>query len=389
MHKILILGIDGYLGWSFALYLGGYDQYEISGIDNYLRRDMVAEIGSQSAIPIPRMTERLDAYRSHFHKNIHFMRGSLTDYNFLYNAIKSIGPDTIIHLAEQPSAPYSMIDIHHTIQTHTNNLLGTLNLLYAIRDINTDIHLIKLGTLGEYGTPGIDIPEGFITVQYKGRQAHLPFPKSPGSFYHLTKVHDTHNIMFASKIWNIRATDIMQGVVYGVQDVVVPRVITLETRFDFDHCFGTVINRFLAQSIIGHSLTVYGKGAQKRGFLPQTDSMKCLKISVDNPPLPGEYRVFNQFDRTYSILELATAIQEISKEYFGITTNIEHLDNPRVEEEEHYYNPENNKLKELGYKPSETNLHDQIITMFSVLLTYKDRILAREHAILPNIRWRR
>ncbi len=296
--RVFIAGVDGYLGWSLAMYLTARG-HEIAGADCYHRRDWVAEIGSQSATPISRMTDRLQAFRENFGINLQFIRGDITDYNFVWNFFRSFEPEAIVHLAEMPSAPYSMMDVHHCIFTHTNNLLGTINILHAMRDICPDAHLVKLGTMGEYGTPNIDIPEGNIEIEYRGRKDTLPFPKQAGSWYHQTKVHDTNNITMACRIWRLRSTDVMQGVVFGTRIDEMGDDERLLTRFDFDQCFGTAINRFCTQAVLGASLTPYGKVHQRRGFFALLDYMQCLAIAIDNPPVKVSYRSFHQFQEVF------------------------------------------------------------------------------------------
>lgn len=382
--KVFIAGVDGYLGWSLSLYLAARG-HEVSGCDLYMRRDWVAEMGSQSATPIRRMTERLEAFRDNFQTNLQFQKGDLRDYNFVLNCFRSFQPDAIVHLGEMPSAPYSMVDVNHAVFTQMNNLIGTLNTLYAMEEACPNAHLVKLGTMGEYGTPNIDIPEGFFTIEYRGRKDTLPFPKQAGSWYHQTKVHDTHNIMFACKIWGLRSTDIMQGVVFGTRIDEMGDDERLVTRFDFDQCFGTAVNRYCAQAVIGHPLTPFGKGGQKRGFLPLRDSMQCLTLAITNPPKPGEYRVFNQFEEVYSVAEFAQKVKKAG-EKLGLKVEIHNLENPRMEMEEHYYNPDHKHLLDLGYKPThdvELELH----IMLNDLLKYHSRIEARKEALIPDIRW--
>ena len=382
--RVFIAGVDGYLGWSLSQYLTerGHD---VGGCDNYSRRDWVAEMGSQSATPIRRMTERLQAFREKFGRSMVFKRGDLTDYNFVWNFLRSYQPEAIVHLGEMPSAPYSMIDINHCVFTQTNNLVGTLNLLHIMRDVCPKAHLVKLGTMGEYGTPNIDIPEGFFEIEYRGRKDFLPFPRQAGSWYHQTKVHDSHNIMLACKIWGLVCTDIMQGVVFGTRIYEMGEDERLLTRFDFDECFGTVINRFCAQAVIGQPLTLYGKGHQKRGFLPLRDSMQCLTLAIENPPEKGECRVFNQFEEVYELTELARKVQKVSGK-LGVKVEVRNLENPRVEAEEHYYNPDHQHLLDLGYHPAH-DIEAEMEIMLKDLMKYRHRIEARAHALIPNIRW--
>jgi len=382
--KVFIAGVDGYLGWALAQHLTARGHI-VAGNDLYLRRQWVEEVGSHSAIPIYSIDERLQAFRDHFGTDLIFREGSLLDYSFLRSFLADFQPDAIVHLAEMPSAPYSMIDQEHAAFTQQNNVIGSLNVLWAMREVCPQAHLVKLGTMGEYGTPNVDIPEGFFEVEFRGRKDKLPFPRQPGSFYHLTKVHDTHNTIFACRIWNLAATDIMQGVVFGTQIDAMGDDPRLRSRLDFDQCFGTAVNRFCCQAVIGHPLTLYGSGSQTRGFLPLRDSMQCLTIALENPPKPGEYRVFNQFEECYSIEELAEKVREAASAV-GLQVEIDHFDNPRTEKEQHYYNPDRQHLIDLGYQPT----HDavaEIRIMLKDLMPHKERILAKRAVLIPDIRW--
>ncbi|MBA7516577.1 hypothetical protein ES705_08625 [subsurface metagenome] len=382
--RVFIAGVDGYLGWSLAVYLTSKG-HEVAGMDMYYRRDWVAEMGSQSATPICRMSERLNAFRENFNKSLDFRRGDLLDYDFVLNFFKSFKPEAIVHFGEMPSAPYSMIDVQHTVFTQTNNIMGTINILYAMREACPNAHLIKLGTMGEYGTPNVDIPEGFFEIEYRGRKDKLPFPRQAGSWYHQTKVHDSHNVMFACKMWGLCSTDIMQGVVFGTRIDEMGDDPRLLSRFDFDQCFGTAINRYCAQAVIGQPLTPFGKGHQIRGFLPLRDSMQCLTIAIENPPQKGEYRVFNQFEEVYDLSELALKVKKVGKG-LGLKVEVRNIENPRIELEEHYYNPDHQHLLDLGYKPTH-DIETEMKIMLTDLMTYKGRIEAKQHALLPDIRW--
>lgn len=382
--RVFIAGVDGYLGWSLAQHLATRGHH-VAGADNYIRRDWVAEMGSQSATPIRRMTERLEAFRENFGQNLLFFRGDLTDTEFVMNIFRHFRPEAVVHLGENPSAPYSMIDVHHAIFTHKNNLIGTINILFAMRDVCPESHLVKLGTMGEYGTPNIDIPEGFFTIEYRGRTDTLPFPRQAGSWYHQTKVHDSNNVMMACRLWNLRSTDIMQGVVYGTRIDAMGDDERLLTRFDFDQCFGTAINRYCAQASIGEPLTPYGKGHQKRGFLPLRDSMQCLTLALENPAEKGEYRVFNQFEEVYDLTEVARKVQRVGND-LGLEVIIRNLENPRMELEEHYYNPDHKLLLELGYKPTR-DMEQELRVMLPDLIAYRHRVESRKESLLPDIRW--
>jgi len=380
--RIFIMGVDGYLGWPLALYLARKG-HEVGGADAYLRREWVDEMGSQSAMPIKTMLERRKAFEEIFGNQLWFRKGNFRDYSFVSECLQNFKPDAIIHLGEMPSAAYSMIDAEHCNFTMVNNLVGTLNLLHAMREICPETHLIKLGTMGEYGTPNIDIPEGFFTIEYRGRKDTLPFPRQAGSWYHWTKVHDSNHLMFACKIWGLTATDIQQGPVFGTRIEAMGDDERLLTRFDYDECFGTCLNRYCAEVVIGHPLTPFGKGFQKRGFLPLKDSMQCFTLAIEKPPQSGEYRTLNQFEEIYSVTELAKRIKKVGKE-LDLNVDIRNLENPRKEMERHYYNPDNRNLLELGYKPSH-DTEDTIREILTDLIKYKKRILP--NVLIPCIRW--
>ena len=382
--KIFIAGIDGYLGWALAQYMTAQG-HKVAGADKLMRREWVAEVGSTSGIPIASREERLQAFEEEFGKKLDFRAGDLTDFDFVKGFFEDFKPEAIVHLAQMPSAPYSMMDVQHAVWTHTNNVTNNLNILYAIKEVVPDAHLVKLGTMGEYGQPNVDIPEGFFEVEYRGRKDKLWFPRSAGSWYHQTKVHDSHNTWFATKIWGLRATDIMQGVVFGTQFPGLGDDARLATRLDFDQAFGTAINRFCAQAVVGHPLTLYGAGTMKRAFLPLRDSMRCLTLACENPADVGDFRVFNQFSESYSIRDLAYMVQEVGNE-LGLNVEIKHYDNPRVEKEEHYYNPIREGLDAIGYEPS-TDVKSEMKLMMEDLLKHKDVIEAKKHLLVPDIRW--
>ena len=382
--KVFIAGIDGYLGWPLAIHLSAHG-HEVAGADLLLRREWVNEVGGVSAQPIASREERLCAFRQRFGKDLAFHVGDLTDYEFVSDLFTEFQPEAVVHLGQMPSAPYSMIDQAHCVWTQQNNVVNNLNLLWAIKEVVPDAHLVKLGTMGEYGTPNVDIPEGFFEVEFRGRKDRLPFPRQAGSWYHQSKVHDTHNTHFASKIWGLRATDIMQGVVFGTQSAEMGDDPRLRSRLDFDQCFGTAINRFCCQAVIGHPLTLFGVGNQKRGFLPLQDSVTCLRLAVENPPQRGEYRVFNQFENAYTISELAHMVQAVAAE-IGLEVEIRHYENPRQEQEEHYYNPDRQHLLDLGYQPTR-DIKTVMKQMMKDLLDNKDRIKANAEVLIPDIRW--
>ncbi len=381
--NICVLGGDGYCGWATALYLSRKG-HKVAVVDNFLRRQWDFELGAQTLTPIQPLADRLRVWQELTGKSIELFVGDVNDYEFLSGVIESFQPDAVVHFAEQRSAPYSMIDRKHAVFTQVNNVVGTLNLLFALKELRPDCHLVKLGTMGEYGTPNIDIEEGYIRIQHNGRSDVLPFPKQPGSFYHLSKVHDSHNLMFACKIWGLRATDLNQGVVYGTvtDEVLLDEALT--NRFDYDEIFGTVLNRFCAQAAVGHPLTVYGKGGQTRGFLDLRDTVRCIEIACLNPANSGECRVFNQFTEQFSVLELAQMVQAAARQ-LGLRVTIDHLPDPRVESEEHYYKAKHSKLIDLGLQPH--YLSDSLLdSLMNIAIRYEDRI--DTSLFLPHVQWR-
>ncbi len=382
--RILVLGGDGYCGWATSLYLSKKG-HTVAIADNFARRQWDHELGVQTLTPIRTLAERLNAWQDISGETIDLFVGDVMEYDFLSSVVKDFEPDAVVHFAEQRAAPYSMIDRKHAVFTQVNNVVGTLNLLFALREFAPDCHLIKLGTMGEYGTPNIDIEEGYITIEHNGRKDTLPYPKQPGSFYHLSKVHDSHNIMFACKIWKLRATDLNQGVVYGTMTDEVVLSEALINRFDYDEVFGTVLNRFCVQAAIGHPLTVYGKGGQTRGFLDIRDTVRCIEIACLNPAAQGECRVFNQFTEHFSVLDLARMV-EVAGKKLGLKVKVDHLPDPRVEAEEHYYNARHSKLIELGLQPH--LLSDSLLdSLMNVALKYRDRVDV--NVMLPRVNWRK
>jgi UDP-sulfoquinovose synthase len=378
--RIMVLGGDGYLGWPTAMYLSAQG-HDVAVLDNAVRRQYDAELGSGSLVPIRSLRTRVKAWKEVTGAEIASYHGDLCEADFCYDAIESFRPDAVVHFAEQRAAPYSMIDRKHAVYTQTNNIVGTLNLMYAVGEIDRDIHIVKLGTMGEYGQPNIDIEEGWLEVEHKGRTERVLFPKRPGSFYHLSKVHDSHNLEFGCRIWGLRVTDLNQGVVYGQQTdqtVLDPR---LETRLDYDAVFGTVLNRFAIQAVLGLPLTVYGGGSQTRAFLDIRDTVRCVELACENPADAGEFRVFNQATEQFSLEELAKLV---ANSYPG-GVEVEHIENPRVEIENHYYNFVHTELESLGLQPH--LLGDTLLTsMYGIIEKHRDRVDL--DLLAPTVRWR-
>jgi UDP-sulfoquinovose synthase len=381
--KVLVIGGDGYCGWATALYLSNKG-HEVAILDNLIRRHWDSELCIETLTPIAPIQTRLQRWKDLTGKTIDLFIGDINNYEFLKQAMLKFEPDAVVHFGEQRSAPFSMIDREHAVLTQVNNVVGTLNLLYVMHEHFPDCHLIKLGTMGEYGTPNIDIEEGYITIEHNGRKDTLPYPKQPGSFYHLSKVHDSHNIHFACRIWGLRATDLNQGVVYGVLTEETGMDELLINRLDYDGIFGTALNRFCIQAAIGHPLTVYGKGGQTRGFLDIRDTVRCIEIAVNNPADAGEFRVFNQFTEMFSVGDLAMMVKKAGTS-LGLNIEINHLENPRVEKEEHYFNAKNTKLIDLGLQPH--YLSDSLLdSLLNFSVKYKQRVDERQ--ILPKVKWK-
>jgi UDP-sulfoquinovose synthase len=381
--KVLVVGGDGYCGWATALYLSerGYD---VAIVDNLIRRHWDQSLGVDTLTPIAPIRHRVERWHQLTGKKVDLFVGDICDYPFVQKFFREFEPEAILHFGEQRSAPFSMIDREHAVMTQVMNVTGTLNLLYAMKEFNPAIHLVKLGTMGEYGQPNIDIEEGYITIHHNGREDRLPYPMQPGSFYHLSKVHDSHNIRFACKIWGLRATDLNQGVVYGVLTDQTGIDDLLINRLDYDEVFGTALNRFCIQAAIGHPLTVYGSGGQTRGFLDIRDTIRCMEIAVANPAAAGEFRVFNQFTEQFSVLDLAMMVKKAGEDA-GLSVQLDHVQNPRVEKEQHYYNAKNTALRDLGLVPH--CLSESLLTsLLHFAIRFRDRV--DKSQIMPTVTWK-
>ena len=378
--RVLVLGGDGYLGWPSALHLSAAG-HTVAVADSGVRRAYDVELGTASLVPIATLAERVACWEDVAARRIEAYVGDVCDPGFVDAVMGGFGPDAVVHFAEQRSAPYSMIDRAHATHTQVNNVVGTLNVLYAIASAGRPVQLVKLGTMGEYGTPNIDIEEGWLELTHRGRRDRVLYPKRPGSFYHLSKVHDSHNIEFACRVWGLAATDLNQGVVYGAATPDTARHPALATRFDYDQVFGTVLNRMVAQAVLGEPLTVYGTGAQVRGMLDLRDTVACVRLALEHPAAAGEYRVFNQFTEQHSVRALAERVARVA----GPATVIEELANPRVEAGAHYYNAAHTKLLDLGLVPH--SLSDATVAgLLELAAAHRDRI--DPGVIHPTIDWR-
>ncbi len=382
--RVLVIGGDGYCGWATALHLSNRG-YEVGILDSLVRRYWDLQLGCDTLTPIAPISHRIQRWQDLTGKSIDLFVGDINDYDFLIQSLRQFQPDAIVHFGEQRSAPFSMIDREHAVLTQVNNVVGNLNILYAMKEEFPEAHLVKLGTMGEYGTPNIDIEEGYITIEHHGRKDTLPYPKQPGSMYHLSKVHDSHNIHFACRMWGLKATDLNQGVVYGVLTEETGMDEMLINRLDYDGVFGTALNRFCIQAAIGHPLTVYGKGGQTRGFLDIRDTVGCLELAIANPAQSGEFRVFNQFTELFSVGDLALMVKKAGSA-LGLNVEINNLDNPRIELEEHYFKAKNTKLLDLGLQPH--YLSDSLLdSLLNFATKYKNRVDMNH--ILPKVTWKR
>ncbi len=384
LKRILVAGVDGYLGWPAAQYLAARG-HGVGGVDNYFRRRWVREMGSVSAVPVAPIEERLEAFRRRFGRALEFWEGDLRDYAFTESVVRECQPDAIVHLAQCPSAAFSMMDADHAVFVQTNNLVTTFNLFTAMRQGNPECHFLKVGSMGEYGTPGVPIPEGSFDVVYRGRQDRLPFPRQAGNWYGWSEIYSSSNLMFACQNWKLRVSNLMPGIVYGSRVEESESDEQLRSRLDFDQAFGTVVNRFCCQFIAGHPLTPFGDGRQRRPFLSLQDALKAISLAADNPPKPGEYRVLNHFSDTFSITEVALKVSDVAAE-FGLQAELAFWENPRTEDNGHDYAAQSEKLLELGYWP-DRDFESELRLMFQDLLPHRERIRSRQDAFVPDVHW--
>jgi UDP-sulfoquinovose synthase len=380
--RVLILGGDGYLGWPTAMAFAAKG-HDVWVIDNYLRRNLARETCSEPLLPNPNLHDRAACFQAVGGPAIRVVIGDCTDYRTMVRLFQEAQPEAVVHYAEQPSAPYSMINFDAARLTLNNNLNATFNLIWAVLEHTPDCHIIKLGTMGEYGTPNIDIEEGWIEIEHHGRRDTFLYPRQAGSLYHTTKVLDTDLLWFYVRTFGIRVTDLMQGPVYGLSTAEADQDERLLPNFHYDDIFGTLVNRFLVQAVAGVPLTVYGKGGQMRGYLNLKDTLQCVELAMTHPAERGQLRILNQFTETFSVNQLAARVQQVGTR-LGLKVEINHLENPRKEKEEHYYHPRHHGLLELGLQPHYMT-DDVLAQMLERVLQYKERIDTRK--ILPRVKW--
>jgi UDP-sulfoquinovose synthase len=380
--RVLILGGDGYLGWPTAMNLTA-SGHDVAVVDNYLRRRLCREEDVEPLFEVPNLHERVKLWESISGYKIATFIGDLNDWEFVEEVFRTFAPEGIVHYAEQPSAPYSMLNRQAAALTLQNNLTVTANVIFAVNEFCPDAHIVKIGTMGEYGTPNIDIEEGWLEVEHNGRQHKFLYPRQASSLYHTTKIMDTDLLWFYVRMWDLRVTDLMQGPVYGLFTDENAEYEQLLPFFNYDEIFGTVLNRFVVQAVAGYPLTVYGKGGQTRGYLNIKDTLNCVRLSLENPPPKGELRIFNQFVETFSVNDLANKVQEVGSQ-IGLHVTLQSVENPRIEAEEHYYNPKHTGLLELGLNPN--YLTDEVLAgMMEAVLKHKDSI--QQGQIYREVKW--
>ncbi len=381
--RVLILGGDGYLGWPTAMNLTAKG-HQVAVVDNYLRRRLCQEIDVRPLFMVPNLNERAELWEQKSGQHIPVYIGDLAAWDFMSETFRVFQPEAIVHYAEQPSAPFSMMDRRAATLTIQNNLNVTANVVFAVREFAPDAHIVKIGTMGEYGTPNIDIEEGWIDIEHKGRRQKFLYPRQAGSLYHTTKIMDTDLLWFYVRMWGLRVTDLMQGPVYGLQTDENENDQNLMPFFNYDEVFGTVVNRFVVQAVADYPLTIFGKGGQTRGYLDLRDTLQCVRLSLENPPKSGELRIFNQFVETFSVNDLAKRIKKAGKQ-LGLEVKLKSIKNPRVELEDHYYRPEHTGLLELGLQPH--YLSDEVLCKM-IEIAIKNRESIRKDTIFRGVQWK-
>ena len=358
MSNILVVGGDGFIGWPLSLDLATAGHNVIIA-DNFMRRTIDMELGAESIIPIASMQNRLKAAKEVLNVSIRFEYVDVvSEFDKLKNIIIKNEIDTIVHFAEIKSAPYSMLNSDKSRLTVNSNVTATHNILAAIVDVNPEIHLVHMGTMGVYGYSDVfgEIPEGYLDIKVKqtSSDTKILFPTNPGSIYHMTKSLDQILFAFYNKTWDIKITDLHQGIVWGTSTKLTGLHPSLANRFDYDGEYGTVLNRFIVEAAAGQQISVYGTGGQARALIHIEDSVACVKLAIENPPKNSEaVRIFNQVAEVKKVKDLAKLVSD----HTGV--GIEYLSNPRKESAENELLVKNDGLKSLGFKP--TLLSDKLL----------------------------
>ncbi|MXR19093.1 NAD-dependent epimerase/dehydratase family protein [Halobacterium bonnevillei] len=384
---ILITGADGYVGWPTSLRTASQTDGRVLLVDNFARRDWVDEVGSVSATPVHPIETRLEAAeQTHGLTNLSFVEGDLTNKAFVNELLNVHEPDTIVHTAAQPSAPYSQINGERANYTQHNNLQATRNLLWGLEEHGlTDTHFIETTTTGVYGAPEFPIPEGGATMENQSEQDDVPFPAMAGSWYHLTKSHDAANMRLAHQQFDIPVSDVRTAIVYGTQTEETRADDRLNTRFDFDYYFGTVGHRFAAQAVAGYPVTVYGKGEQRKPFISLEDAVEGLaQLALADPDnRPDDLVVYNQVTRAISIVEIANTIADVGDDY-ALDVDVEHFENPRDEDETHKMEIEKERYMDLIGEQAQ-DFEAGIQDVLDTLTEHADVIKAHEDRFLPGV----
>ena len=370
------------MGWPVGIYFAS-EGHTVTLVDNLMRRQLCRDLNCSPLFDLPNSDERTERWSATSGQSIEFILGDVTDYDFLCSVIHRSEPEVIIHFAEQPSAPYSMRGFKEAHLTVSNNVLGTLALAHAVKELNREIHIVKLGTMGEYGTPNIDIEEGYITISHKGRKDKFLYPRQAGSLYHTSKIQDTDLLYFFVRTYGLRVTDLMQGPVYGFETPQMFGKDQFKTCLNYDGVFGTVFNRFLLQAVTGYPLTIYGGGGQVRGYINLLDTIQCINLAVSNPADSSEMKILNQFTETFSVKQLAEKVCEAGKK-IGLSVEWQLIENPRIEEESHYYSPKNSSFLQLGLEPHLLTA-DRICAMLEGVLPYAEAVATEKFQ--PTVKW--
>ena len=382
--KIVILGGDGYLGWPTAMHFANQG-HDVIVVDDYIKRRIEGRYDARPLVAVPRLTERCKLFQEETGKRIEMREFNCRTFSELRILLSQVKPDAIVHYAELPSAPFSMLGYEQALSTMENNLGVTLALAHAVIEVCPEAHIIKLGTMGEYGTPNAKIREGWLDYEKDGRAHRFLYPAEPGSLYHVTKVQDTHLLWLYTKTHRLRVTDIMQGPVYGMTTPETALSAGLGTSFHYDDLFGTVINRFVTQVVAGVRPTIYGTGGQTRGFIHLRDVLRGIELIASNPPDPGDLRIFNQITAVHRVADLAELVCSVAQEISLGHLCPEHIDNPRREAEEHFYEVDADGLKALGLEPIPLG-YQTIAELIEAILPRKDAI--NPEVINPRYSWR-
>ncbi len=384
---VLVTGGDGYIGWPTALRTASRTDERVVLVDNLARREWVDSVGSTSAVPVADIDDRLSAAEAvHGLANLSFAEADLTDRATVDRLLEVHGPETVVHIAAQPSAPYSQINGERANYTQHNNMQATRNLLWGLHEHDlSETHFVETTTTGVYGAPEFPIPEGGAVMENQGERDEVPFPNMSGSWYHTTKSNDAANMRLAHQQFGLPISDVRTAITYGTGTEETRAAPELATRLDFDYYFGVVAHRFCAQAVAGYPMTVYGKGEQRKPFIALEDAVEGLArlALIDPDDRPDDHVVYNQVTRAISIVELAETIADVAGE-FDLDVSVEHFENPREEDETHKMEIENDRYAELIGGQS-TTFEDGVRSILGTLVEYRGTVEAHEDRFLPGV----